>query len=315
LKVDVFDDDHGAVVDLKSDDTLGSLHLPNMAEFVKKAGEEPVAFNLGAALDDGKQPPAGAQLFLQLKWFNMASELNRHDGDAPMHVLCLKIDQITDVPMGVGEAFKVHLRLKGANEPIKSVQGWPKGCVVTLQDLHQVRKLHSKNMEAKDIADVMMLEESLVSEILMANIRPRSASGRHRSSSQLEREHDHELIAQVQDCRNKMEQSRNPQFEDVLRLLLPDVNVTAVVELVNTNKTPEVIAHFDIDVAKQLGGGPLEGPFDFVQVPKPEDRHLHHAATSPSKSNLQSDLKMRLEGTAQIHPLLQDKFPHIQADA
>jgi hypothetical protein len=303
LRFDVFDQDVG----LKSDDTLGSLDRTTKAkDFIKHAGEAPVAFPLGPASDDGRIPPKGAQLFLQFKWLNFVQEPHGHEGaqSSHGHVIALKIDEVCDVPSGLDAPFTVRLRLEGSKESTDSGKGWAKGfAVASTESLVRVRKLWRLcGLDSKTIADVMMLDQELVEEII-ATAANQSPDSRGRSPSRRSDHVDKDLqfLAKMQDSRNLVEQSCNPQFEEVLRLMLHDLNSTAVVELVNSNKkSPEVVARFEIDVANELAGGPLDGPFDFAMVTK-GGSFCAHSKTDTST--------MQLQGTLAVYKLEPGELP------
>ena len=129
---------------------------------------------------------------------------------------------------------------------------------------------------------------------------PRSPSGAEDDNQQ--------LLAQVAACRNERGLSCNPQFEEVLRLLVPERQATAVVELVNTqtsrsmrNVKTDVVARFDVTIGD---ASEVPGPFTFHF---PEPASFGRSASAPADvvgTDGGCGAMVQLHGTLALCPLV-----------
>jgi len=200
-------------------------------------------------------------------------------GGPSSYMVSFKIDECVGLPdQGLGAPFKVRARLKGDTGPGKSTaKGWAKPSVTqaTPAGLERVRKLANKGIEVSIIADVMDLELPMVEELLKDKALVSGASKQMTAEEKKAHfEKESAWIAKVQASRDERESSRNPQFEQVLRILTPSKAGDLVVELVSDpakrpkGTTDDVVAHFEVP----YGAAPtVDGPFDLVGKAGPLD--------------------------------------------
>lgn len=243
--IDVFDEDQF------TDDSLGIVKRCPVHELLR-IDEDIVSFPLQQRTNKDHVPPEDARLHMKFTWLRMVP-LDTEDvlAEGPnKYVLSFKIDECDGLPeVGLGAPYTLRLSVKGdGKRSLTTAKGWPKyHAQVTPKAVKRIMQLSEGGAQAAAIADMMGLDENSIKALLAAE-HPKDAK---------ESEYQ-KWLTTLQTENSKCEASRNPQFEEVLRLPVATPDVTAVVELVNSAKKPVVVGRFEVQVAKT----PLiKGPF------------------------------------------------------
>mmetsp|Transcript_271 Transcript_271/g.651 ORF Transcript_271/g.651 Transcript_271/m.651 type:complete len:619 (-) Transcript_271:56-1912(-) len=252
--IDVFD------ADQFSDDSLGRVEVCSVETHVKR-GTDTVALVLQQRTKKDNKPPADATLFLRFSWLHLVpvAGVSKEPEDGPNnYVVSLKVTECDGLPdKGCDAPFTVRLSIKGVEgSSVMTKPGQPKWVPsVTPKDIKTITQLSDKGVDPSLIAQATSFEESSV-KALLADRPPEGASD----------DTYREWMARLEKSRNELEASRNPEFQQVLRVPLASRKVTAVVELLNSAKTPAVVGYFETAVGKD---DVIEGPFA-IQAASPD---------------------------------------------
>lgn len=183
-------------------------------------------------MEGDETPPKEARLHLEIEWLWLDSEI-KGNLSSPMegnnYVLTFKVDEIVGLQDSEFAPFTVQLRIKGDadGERSKSTSpSWAKPVSeATTELLQRVRKLAAKDMNAHEIAEFVDLDKDLIQKFISTPCGLRG--GRQEDK-------DAQWLQKMQDNHHKRELNCNPQFEEVLSLLLTSTDVVATVEITSS---------------------------------------------------------------------------------
>lgn len=252
VHIDVFDEDK-----LSDDDSLGMIKRYSVQQLLDMTSEEPLALPLERRSQKDNEPPAGARLYLRVDLLRM-SELAAANVQLGLnrYVLCFKIDECDGLPEeGLDAPFTIKMSVDGHPERSRSTgKGWPKySPSMTPETLKRISKLADSGTSSAVIAEVVGVAEERI-QGLIAEKLPRGSNDKKCA----------EWIKKLEADRHARETSTNPQFEEVLRLPVPERGFSAVVELLNSSKKHQVVARFEVQIGIT---DVVEGPF-VLQDPK-----------------------------------------------
>lgn len=316
-QIDIFDWDR-----IGSDDPLGSINRIPIRKLMLWSGRGVNSWPLEAGSETEDAPPDNACLHFSVEWLCMSHPLQGRSIDGPnRYSIMLKVDSCTDIPESKESPFTVRFSLKGTSLSKESKAGWGEWSnTASLRTLVNIRKLHGHRCSSEMIADVVDVDRELIAQFI-----EELGQNRDYDTDSIENsERDQDWLAKMQASRQLREQNLNPQFEEVLLVLSPDANTTAMVELLGHQGKPakvgtgKVIAHFEVPLGSHeivngpfqlldpethepLGSAELHGSFTLCR--------LEHTTTRTSKWGAFSDLM----GTKKSQSAQSSDFPSAAA--
>lgn len=271
IQIDIMDEDRAP---LDGDDSLGSINRYPISRLRDKAGTGEVRLFLEAPPGVAALP--GSQLVVEVGWLSLAEAFRGSEVRGPnKYLLSFRVNECTGLACDVpGAPYIVRAREKQqAVEDSRSTgPGWSRGQVVAMdvEVLRRMRKLHKSKVDPSVVAEVLNLDAGLVRDFLVEGACSGSDGLVHAGAfDDLSREEQERYgqswIQKLESNLREREVASNPQFEEVLQLLLPASVGTLVVELVTdpaarkAQKLPEVAHTFEVNIGKDAE---LKGPFD-----------------------------------------------------
>jgi len=172
------------------------------------------------------------------------------------YVLCLNLHQCDGLPeAGEKAPYTVKLSVEGDSErSLSSNKGWPKySPSMTPNQIQRIQHLAAKGIESAVIAEILGVDEKNIKALVAERLPPDSNDAKIA-----------EWIKKLEADRTAREVSTNPQFEEVLRLPVPERGFSAVVELMSSAKKPAVVGRFMVQIGEL---DVVEGPW-VIKDPK-----------------------------------------------